>query len=145
RGRRIRRGGTAGVRSWRGLSSDAGSVAHRFRSRAPQERRRDVALKSRRATVLSITGVLSIIGAVLFAAGCPNPRQYEGPIPIDTAGFARRFEFICALGGASAETCAPKREEDLDSGTDASGDANIDDGASRDAPEIADAAAPTAG
>ena len=38
--------------------------------------------------------------------GCPTPKQYGGPIPVDTAGFEARARLFCqAHRGAPTEIC----------------------------------------
>lgn len=48
-----------------------------------------------------------LFSLLMLLPGCTTPTQYGGLIEVDTAGFARRMEWLCHWGmqGAKASAC----------------------------------------
>jgi hypothetical protein len=73
------------------------------------------------------------IGCGLLAAGCPVPRQYEGDILVDHAGFAARMRQLCRLGHADPSmrgSCAESQAREFAEVEDESSDADAGEGES---------------
>jgi hypothetical protein len=95
----------------------------------------------------------------LLAAGCPLPRQYEGPIAVDHGGLAARVERLCRAGLSDEATGAACLAGEEDGGAGAggggggagaidAGGASVDaigDGAGADGPGVTSAADGAAG
>jgi hypothetical protein len=64
-----------------------------------------------------------LLSLMILLPGCTTPTQYGGLIQVDTAGFARRMEWLCHWGmqGAKASACAqePKQLAARQQGADA--------------------------
>jgi len=56
----------------------------------------------------SIPGAIAALVASCALHGCAAPRQYGGPIAVDTAGFQRRLDMPCRFGiGACPDAADP--------------------------------------
>lgn len=69
----------------------------------------------------------AVLISLLMLPSCTTPTQYGGLIEVDTAGFARRMEWLCHWGmqGAKASACVQEqkpvaeREQSADAGNGA--------------------------
>ena len=54
---------------------------------------------------------LAVVLTAVCLGGCFAPTQYQGNIPVDTAGFAERTAALCRLGMTDGPVCAATADD----------------------------------